>query len=230
MAPPWAWAGLPLFSSSPTFPSSCSSRQWLQRGAGDGEELAGREQAAVPGAAGEEVEERDDVTSCGGAAAGDGDGDEASPQAGGSGWAGGRGGAAAAPCVVALGSSPWLLVPVGCLHLSTAWRGCQADGALPSPAQLVSAVVEYGGKRVRGSDLFSPKDAVAITKQFLKGLKVPRFHGETGTDSKLQPRGGAGLAGMLSVASGPDCTENNRSELLESFSILNSGVELLCLC
>lgn len=36
----------------------------------------------------------------------------------------------------------------------------------------MSAVVEYGGKRVRGSDLFSPKDAVAITKQFLKGLKV----------------------------------------------------------
>lgn len=50
----------------------------------------------------------------------------------------------------------------------------EADGALPSlPAQLVSAVVEYGGKRARGSDLFSPKDAVAITKQFLKGLKVP---------------------------------------------------------
>ncbi|NWI53365.1 VPS45 protein, partial [Calyptomena viridis] len=39
------------------------------------------------------------------------------------------------------------------------------------PSQLVSAVVEYGGKRVRGSDLFGPKDAVAITKQFLKGLK-----------------------------------------------------------
>ncbi|XP_054856227.1 vacuolar protein sorting-associated protein 45 [Eublepharis macularius] len=37
--------------------------------------------------------------------------------------------------------------------------------------KLVSAVIEYGGKRVRGSDLFSPKDAVAITKQFLKGLK-----------------------------------------------------------
>uniref|UniRef100_A0A8C8AH33 Vacuolar protein sorting 45 homolog n=1 Tax=Otus sunia TaxID=257818 RepID=A0A8C8AH33_9STRI len=37
--------------------------------------------------------------------------------------------------------------------------------------KLVSAVVEYGGKRIRGSDLFSPKDAVAITKQFLKGLK-----------------------------------------------------------
>ncbi|NXU77988.1 VPS45 protein, partial [Oreotrochilus melanogaster] len=43
---------------------------------------------------------------------------------------------------------------------------------LPLPAQLVAAVVEYGGKRVRGSELFSPKDAVAITKQFLKGLKV----------------------------------------------------------
>ncbi|KAL8184820.1 UNVERIFIED_CONTAM: vacuolar protein sorting-associated protein 45, partial [Gekko kuhli] len=37
--------------------------------------------------------------------------------------------------------------------------------------KLVSAVIEYGGKRVRASDLFSPKDAVAITKQFLKGLK-----------------------------------------------------------
>ncbi|XP_029436593.1 vacuolar protein sorting-associated protein 45 [Rhinatrema bivittatum] len=37
--------------------------------------------------------------------------------------------------------------------------------------KLVSAVVEYGGKRVRGSELFSPKDAVAITKQFFKGLK-----------------------------------------------------------
>lgn len=43
---------------------------------------------------------------------------------------------------------------------------------LPLSVQLVSAIVEYGGKRVRGSDLFSPKDAVAITKQFLKGLKV----------------------------------------------------------
>ncbi|XP_075699393.1 vacuolar protein sorting-associated protein 45 isoform X1 [Rhinoderma darwinii] len=37
--------------------------------------------------------------------------------------------------------------------------------------QLVSSVVEFGGKRVRGSDLFSPKDAVSITKQFFKGLK-----------------------------------------------------------
>ncbi|XP_078527514.1 vacuolar protein sorting-associated protein 45 [Lissotriton helveticus] len=37
--------------------------------------------------------------------------------------------------------------------------------------KLISAVVDYGGKRSRGSDLFSPKDAVAITKQFFKGLK-----------------------------------------------------------
>ncbi|NXL80550.1 VPS45 protein, partial [Leptocoma aspasia] len=48
---------------------------------------------------------------------------------------------------------------------------CGCSGSWPLPAQLVSAVVEYGGKRVRGSDLFSTKDAVAITKQFLKGLK-----------------------------------------------------------
>lgn len=82
----------------PHFPQLLQHRQWLQRRAGDGEELAEREQAAVPGAAGEEVEEQDDVTSCGGAdVAAAGDGDEASPQAGGSGWAGGCGGAAALP-------------------------------------------------------------------------------------------------------------------------------------
>ncbi|KAK2117628.1 vacuolar protein sorting-associated protein 45 [Saguinus oedipus] len=34
--------------------------------------------------------------------------------------------------------------------------------------KLVSAVVEYGGKRVRGSDLFSPKDAVTISKHTLR--------------------------------------------------------------
>lgn len=37
---------------------------------------------------------------------------------------------------------------------------------------MVQAVVEYGGKRVRGSDLITPTDAVSITKQFFKGLKV----------------------------------------------------------
>lgn len=39
-------------------------------------------------------------------------------------------------------------------------------------SQMVQSVVEYGGKRVRGSDLITPTDAVAITKQFFKGLKV----------------------------------------------------------
>uniref|UniRef100_A0A3Q4G3A7 Vacuolar protein sorting 45 homolog n=1 Tax=Neolamprologus brichardi TaxID=32507 RepID=A0A3Q4G3A7_NEOBR len=38
-------------------------------------------------------------------------------------------------------------------------------------AQMVQAVVEYGGKRIRGSDLITPTDAVSITKQFFKGLK-----------------------------------------------------------
>uniref|UniRef100_A0A672R7B6 Vacuolar protein sorting-associated protein 45 n=1 Tax=Sinocyclocheilus grahami TaxID=75366 RepID=A0A672R7B6_SINGR len=37
--------------------------------------------------------------------------------------------------------------------------------------KMVQAVVEYGGKRVRGSDLITPTDAVAITKLFFKGLK-----------------------------------------------------------
>ncbi|XP_042632961.1 vacuolar protein sorting-associated protein 45-like [Cyprinus carpio] len=37
--------------------------------------------------------------------------------------------------------------------------------------KMIKAVVEYGGKRIRGSDLIAPTDAVAITKQFFKGLK-----------------------------------------------------------
>ncbi|XP_069024792.1 LOW QUALITY PROTEIN: vacuolar protein sorting-associated protein 45 [Embiotoca jacksoni] len=37
--------------------------------------------------------------------------------------------------------------------------------------KMVQSAVEYGGKRVRGSDLITPTDAVAITKQFFKGLK-----------------------------------------------------------
>uniref|UniRef100_A0A8C9W027 Vacuolar protein sorting-associated protein 45 n=1 Tax=Scleropages formosus TaxID=113540 RepID=A0A8C9W027_SCLFO len=37
--------------------------------------------------------------------------------------------------------------------------------------RMVHSMVEYGGKRVRGSDLITPTDAVAITKQFFKGLK-----------------------------------------------------------
>uniref|UniRef100_A0A3Q3XIM9 Vacuolar protein sorting-associated protein 45 n=1 Tax=Mola mola TaxID=94237 RepID=A0A3Q3XIM9_MOLML len=36
--------------------------------------------------------------------------------------------------------------------------------------RMVKSVVEYGGKRVRGSDLITATDAVAITKQFFKGL------------------------------------------------------------
>ncbi|NXJ05390.1 VPS45 protein, partial [Odontophorus gujanensis] len=60
-------------------------------------------------------------------------------------------------------------------HSSNSLPGLMADlknrGVSERYRKLVSAVVQYGGKRVRGSDLFSPKDAVAITKQFLKGLK-----------------------------------------------------------
>lgn len=79
---------------------------------------------------------------------------------------------------------------------TTAWNFVSRANStlvLPPPVQLVSAVVEYGGKRVRGSDLFSPKDAVAITKQFLKGLKVWICH-RWNNDSFSQSCGnGAGL-------------------------------------
>ncbi|XP_077446023.1 vacuolar protein sorting-associated protein 45 isoform X2 [Stigmatopora argus] len=44
-------------------------------------------------------------------------------------------------------------------------------GVSETRRKMVQCVVEYGGKRVRGSDLVTPTDAVAITKQFFKGLK-----------------------------------------------------------
>uniref|UniRef100_A0A671NUK7 Vacuolar protein sorting-associated protein 45 n=1 Tax=Sinocyclocheilus anshuiensis TaxID=1608454 RepID=A0A671NUK7_9TELE len=44
-------------------------------------------------------------------------------------------------------------------------------GVLERNRKMIQAVVEYGGKRIRGSELVAPTDAVAITKQFFKGLK-----------------------------------------------------------
>uniref|UniRef100_A0A672JUD0 Vacuolar protein sorting-associated protein 45 n=1 Tax=Sinocyclocheilus grahami TaxID=75366 RepID=A0A672JUD0_SINGR len=44
-------------------------------------------------------------------------------------------------------------------------------GVLERHRKMIQAVVEYGGKRIRGSELIAPTDAVAITKQFFKGLK-----------------------------------------------------------
>lgn len=41
--------------------------------------------------------------------------------------------------------------------------------------KLVPAVLEYGGRKARGSDLFGNQDAVAITKKFFKGLKVKLY-------------------------------------------------------
>ena len=38
--------------------------------------------------------------------------------------------------------------------------------------QMVHAVLDYGGKKSRGSDLFGNQDIVSITKKFLKGVKV----------------------------------------------------------
>uniref|UniRef100_A0A6B2FAY6 Vacuolar protein sorting-associated protein 45 n=1 Tax=Bothriechis nubestris TaxID=1766655 RepID=A0A6B2FAY6_9SAUR len=60
-------------------------------------------------------------------------------------------------------------------HSSNSLPGLMLDlknrGVSERLRKLVPAITEYGGKRVQSSDLFSPKDAVAITKQFLKGLK-----------------------------------------------------------
>ena len=37
---------------------------------------------------------------------------------------------------------------------------------------MVAAVLEYGGQKARGSDLFGNETPIAMTKKFLKGLKV----------------------------------------------------------
>lgn len=52
--------------------------------------------------------------------------------------------------------------------------------------KMVKSVVEYGGKRVRGSDLITATDAVAITKQFFKGFSVCTH---THTPARLQQEG-----------------------------------------
>jgi len=37
---------------------------------------------------------------------------------------------------------------------------------------MVSSVLEYGGQKVRGNDLFENDTPIAMTKKFLKGLQV----------------------------------------------------------
>ena len=37
---------------------------------------------------------------------------------------------------------------------------------------MIPAALDYGGQRVRGSDLFDADTPIAMTKKFLKGLKV----------------------------------------------------------
>uniref|UniRef100_W5LMR1 Vacuolar protein sorting-associated protein 45 n=1 Tax=Astyanax mexicanus TaxID=7994 RepID=W5LMR1_ASTMX len=44
-------------------------------------------------------------------------------------------------------------------------------GVSEKHCKMVQAMIDYGGKRVRGTDLITATDAVAITKQFFKGLK-----------------------------------------------------------
>lgn len=56
-------------------------------------------------------------------------------------------------------------------NLPALMKELHRKGVSESYGRMVQAVVEYGGKRVRGTDLINPNDAVAITKQFFKGLK-----------------------------------------------------------
>uniref|UniRef100_A0AAR2KS90 Vacuolar protein sorting-associated protein 45 n=1 Tax=Pygocentrus nattereri TaxID=42514 RepID=A0AAR2KS90_PYGNA len=55
--------------------------------------------------------------------------------------------------------------------LSSLMEELNRRGVSEKYRKIVQAMIDYGGKRVRGSDLITPTDAVAITKQFFKGLK-----------------------------------------------------------
>ena len=61
----------------------------------------------------------------------------------------------------------WILPVKTCL-----WHCFLCNDILFVTFQLVSAVLEYGGRKARGSDLFGSGDPVAFTKRFFKGLKV----------------------------------------------------------
>lgn len=41
---------------------------------------------------------------------------------------------------------------------------------------MVHAVLDYGGKKSRGSDLFGNQDIVSLTKKFFKGVKVKHIN------------------------------------------------------
>ncbi|XP_060073224.1 vacuolar protein sorting-associated protein 45-like [Ylistrum balloti] len=50
-------------------------------------------------------------------------------------------------------------------------EGLRRKGLSEKHRAMVHAVLQYGGRKARGSDLFGNQDPVAITKRFLKGLK-----------------------------------------------------------
>ena len=43
---------------------------------------------------------------------------------------------------------------------------------LPSPSQIMRALLEHSGQAKRGSELFETRSALSFTKKLLKGLKV----------------------------------------------------------
>lgn len=88
---------------------------------------------------------------------------------------------------------------------------------------MVQAVVEYGGKRVRGSDLITPADAVTITKQFFKGLKVntprPRWQPQISKCSDLSKY--LWIPEDLTVLE-PGIQINNNKKILHSLGKVNA--------
>ena len=43
---------------------------------------------------------------------------------------------------------------------------------------MVQSVLEYGGQKIRSNDLFGQDTPIAMTKKFLKGLKVSKSGSE----------------------------------------------------
>ena len=60
---------------------------------------------------------------------------------------------------------------------------CDSFQFVLHPLQLVKAIVQYGGDKSRGTDLFGQDNPMARTRRFFKGLKVS----EQNSDKVMYP-------------------------------------------
>ena len=83
--------------------------------------------------------------------------------------------------------------------------------------QLVTALIQYGGRNVRGSDLFGQnKTPLSLTRRFFKGLKVSK-------------RGQVGISGLITER-GKEKSEKNFTMDEKFFRSQRNSITILALC